>query len=170
MFRFVCLMLPSLYLWIVLVLGHVIHSFLLPLHVLDRDGRYNTTIIDTSDTDISSCSIDTWFLATHIRYLAHVMYFGVPGTCGTSVLSESLFSKAGEVVAARRSNIKHKNVDMILFLCGIVQWFIDLFCLFVWRRGAVSYGIVSYRYTMLILSIVSNRLCLVLPTSSAGST
>ena len=101
MFRFVCLMLPSLYLWIVLALGHVIHSFLLPLHVLDRDGQYNTTIIDTSNTDISSCSIDTWFLATHIQYLAHVMYFGVPGTCETSVPSER-FSKAGEVVAARQ--------------------------------------------------------------------
>jgi len=40
------------------------------------------------------------------------MYFGVPGT---SVPSER-FSKAGEVVAARRSNIKPKNVDRILFL------------------------------------------------------
>ena len=30
-------------------------------------------------------------------YLAHVMYFGVPGTCGTSVPSEKLFSKSGEV-------------------------------------------------------------------------
>ena len=40
------------------------------------------------------------------------MYFGVTGT---SVLSER-FSKAGEVVAARRSNIKLKNVDMTLFL------------------------------------------------------
>ena len=115
-------MLPSLYLWIVLVLGHVIHSFLLPLHVLDRDGQYNTTIIDTSNTDISSCNIDTWFLATHIRYLAHVMYFGVPGTCGTSVLSESWFSKAGEVVAARRSNIKPKNVDMILHIPSSVMF------------------------------------------------
>ena len=47
--------------------------------------------------------------------------------------SEKLFSKAGEVIAARRSNIKPKNVDMILFLnknllCfGIVQWFIEIF-------------------------------------------
>jgi len=83
--------------------------------------------MDTTNTDTSSCSIDTWFLATLIRYLAHVMYFGVPGTCGTSVPSERLFSKAGEVVVARRSNIKPKNVDMILLLnknilCfGIVQ-------------------------------------------------
>ena len=65
-----------------------------------------------------------------------------------SVLSERLFSKADEVVAARISNIKPKNVDMILFLnkhllCfGIVQRFIDFFL--VWGRGAVSYGIVSY--------------------------
>jgi len=66
-------------------------------------------------------------LVTPIRFSAHVMYFGVPGTCGTSVPSERLFSKAGEVVAARRSNIKPKNVDRILILnknllCfGIVQ-------------------------------------------------
>jgi len=82
--------------------------------------------MDTTNTDTSSCSIDTWFLATPIRYLAHVMYFGVHGTCGTAVPSEK-FSKAGEVVAARRSDIKPKNVDMILLLnknvlCfGIVQ-------------------------------------------------
>jgi len=43
------------------------------------------------------------------------------------VPSEKLFSKGGEVVAVRSSNIKPKNVDMILFLnknllCfGIVQ-------------------------------------------------
>ena len=64
----------------------------------------------------SAKSANTWFLAIPIRYLAHVMYFGVPGRCGTSVRSERLFSKAAEVVAARRSNIKPKNVDMILFL------------------------------------------------------
>ena len=32
---------------------------------------------------------------------------------GTSVPSERLFSKAGEVVAGERSNIKPKNVDTI---------------------------------------------------------
>ena len=59
------------------------------------------------------------------------MYYGVPGTCGTSVPSERLFSKA-----TARSNIKPKNVDMILFLnknllCfGIVQWFMEFFGLF----------------------------------------
>ena len=71
------------------------------------------------------------------------MYFGVTGT---SVLSER-FSKAGEVVAARRSNIKPKNVDMILFLnkhllCfGIVQWCIEFFCLF---KGGGQYHMVWY--------------------------
>jgi len=40
----------------------------------------------------------------------------LPGTRGTSVPSERLFSEAGEVVAARRSNVKPKIVDMILFL------------------------------------------------------
>ena len=32
------------------------------------------------------------------------------------MLSERLFSKAGEVIEARRSNIKPKNMDMIHFL------------------------------------------------------
>ena len=59
---------------------------------ISRDGRYNTTIIDTIDTDTSSCSINTWFLATLIPY------------------------------------------SLIFFL-------------FVWGRGAVSYGMVSYRIT-----------------------
>ena len=40
-------------------------------------------------------------------------YLCIPGT---SVPSERLFSKAGEVVVARKSAIKPKNVDMILFL------------------------------------------------------
>ena len=82
------------------------------------------------------------------------MYFGEPGTYGTSVPSERLFSKAGEVVAATRSNIKPKNVDMILLLnkklnvfwhCAVIN-FIEFFW-FVWGRGAVSSGTVSYRNT-----------------------
>jgi len=40
-------------------------------------------------------------------------YLCIPGT---SVPSERLLSKAGEVEAARKSAIKLKNVDMILFL------------------------------------------------------
>jgi len=35
-----------------------------------RDGRYDITIIDTTNTDTSSCSIDTWFHAIPIQYLA----------------------------------------------------------------------------------------------------
>ena len=65
--------------------------------------------------------------------------------CGISAPSELLFSKAGEVVAARRSSIKPKNVDMILFfnknfLCfGIAQCIIEFF--FVWGRvGGGQYG------------------------------
>ena len=40
-------------------------------------------------------------------------YLCIPGT---SVSSERLFSKAGQVVQARRSNLKPSNVDKILFL------------------------------------------------------
>ena len=61
-----------------------------------RDGWYNTTIVDTTDTDTNTYSIDTWFLATLLS-------------------SREEFSKAGKVVAATRSNIKPENVDMILF-------------------------------------------------------
>ena len=38
------------------------------------------------------------------------------GTPATSVPSERVFSKAGELVSSRRSNLKKCNVDMILFL------------------------------------------------------
>jgi len=61
-------------------------------------------IIDTTDTDTDTYSIDTWFLATPIRYLAHLMYLCLRRTYGTSVLSERLFSKAVEVVAVGRSS------------------------------------------------------------------
>ena len=37
-------------------------------------------------------------------------------TVATSVPSERLFSKAGELVSAKRNRIKAKNVDMMLFL------------------------------------------------------
>ena len=40
-------------------------------------------------------------------------YFSVPAM---SVPAERLFSKAGELVSAKRSNLKSKNVDMMLFL------------------------------------------------------
>jgi len=55
------------------------------------------------------------------------------------------------------------NKNLLCF--GIVQWFIEIFVCLGEGSGIVWYRIVSYRYTMLILSIVSNRLCLVSPTS-----
>ena len=35
---------------------------------------------------------------------------------GTSVPAERLFSKAGELVSAKRSSLKPENIDMFLFL------------------------------------------------------
>ena len=60
---------------------------------------------------------------------------------------QRLFSKAGKVVAPRRSNFKPKNVDVILFLnknllvfwhCAVIYYIF----LFVWGRGGsiVLYG------------------------------
>ena len=47
--------------------------------------------------------------------------------------------------------------------CAVIYW---NFSLFGGGGSIVWYLIVSYRYTMLILSIVSNHLCLVSPTST----
>ena len=46
-------------------------------------------------------------------------YLAIPAT---SVPSERVFSKAGEIVSARRASIKSKNVDMILFLNKIPKF------------------------------------------------
>jgi len=65
------------------------------------------------------------------------------------VPSEKLFSEAGEVVAARRSNVKPKIVDMILFLnknvlCfGIAPWFIEIFVCLGEGGSIIWYRIVS---------------------------
>jgi len=40
-------------------------------------------------------------------------YFEIPAT---SVLSERLFSKAGEIISRRRASLKPTSVDMFVFL------------------------------------------------------
>ncbi len=58
-----------------------------------------------------------WWRENEVNYpnIAKVAktYLAIPAT---SVPSERIFSKAGEIVSARRASIKSKNVDMILFL------------------------------------------------------
>ena len=64
-------------------LTHCIHAVL-----YGRDGWYNTRIIDTTDTDTDTdtYSIDTWFLASSIRYLIKLTWrivFQGWWTCGS---------------------------------------------------------------------------------------
>ena len=40
-----------------------------------RDEQYDTRIIDSTDTDTDTYSIDTWFLATLIRYLINISIY-----------------------------------------------------------------------------------------------
>ena len=82
-----------------------------------------------------------------------------------------VFSKAGEVVAARRSNIILKNrydsyFKQKIIVLALCTYLVNFFVCLGEGDSIVWYGIVLYRYTMLILSIISNRLCLVSPTST----
>ncbi len=53
--------------------------------------------------------------SSHLPHLNNLAkkYLCMPGT---SVSAERVFSKAGEIVQARRSNLMPENVDMILFM------------------------------------------------------
>ena len=58
-----------------------------------------------------------WWNENGARFLRMMMlakkYLAIPGL---SVPSERLFSKAGELVSAKRNRIKPKNIDIMLFL------------------------------------------------------
>ena len=58
----------------------------------------------------------------HVTKIAK-QYLAIPGS---SVPSERLFSKAGELISQRRSQLKPKNVDMILFLNKNLPLFINV--------------------------------------------
>ena len=56
------------------------------------------------------------------------------------VPSERLFSKAGELVSAKRNRIKAKNVDMMLFVEFFIVFYVSI------KKGFCGSGLISYRF------------------------
>ena len=71
---------------------------------------------ETRRLDRSSNILLWWKSLSHV--LPHLSKLAMKylSTLATSVPSERVFSKAGEIVSKRRSNLKKKNVDMLIFL------------------------------------------------------
>ena len=67
-----------------------------------------------------------------------VMAKNILGTPATSVPSERIFSKAGELISSKRSSLKKETVDMVIFLNkNIMEAFFFIFLL-----TALSWGTV----------------------------
>ena len=59
-------------------------------------------------------------------------------------IAHDIFSKAGKVVAARISNIKPKNVDMILLLSKNIEQLLCIYHQLLFWHSALIYRIFSY--------------------------
>ena len=76
--------------------------------IMIRD--YNNFPLEDMDMD----PLNYWDVKRKSRVMPTVKkFFCVPGT---SVPSEKLFSKAGELISAKRSRLGKRNVDMLLFI------------------------------------------------------
>ena len=107
-----------------LSLWHTLNTIILLLYAylnttvhVTSDGRYDTKSINTTDTILSKVSINTTNSVSRYQYfrmickndtfhlpLLHKLAKKYLCFLTTSVPTERLFSKAGELVSARRSN------------------------------------------------------------------
>ena len=101
-----------------------------------RDGRYDTRIIDTTDTDTDS--IDTWFLASSIRYLIKLTW------CIVAAIDQVTSNPRIWTWFSRYNTRTVLLSIFFLLLCTDFN--------FPWKGEGENF-IVSYQYTMQILSI-----------------
>ncbi|XP_037731445.1 uncharacterized protein LOC119562353 [Drosophila subpulchrella] len=84
-----------------------------------QSGRVDSILalrqyLNASDLDPAQNPLDYWKISNKVGFKICVFkYFCVPAT---STESERMFSKAGLVVSEKKSSLKPKNVNMILFL------------------------------------------------------
>ena len=92
-------------------------------------------------------------------------YLAIPGS---SVPSEQLFSQAGELISKRRSQLKPKNVDMILFSNKNPAWLYSDYLILIIVYSYLLYSQLMFLHmcTWTVLDIGITMKYLVSPTST----